>query len=122
MTLQMQRKGSLLCKQLLSLPYRANENSRLLISQDDDQVWLTFAEYDKEYEDYIRNIPPMRRKKSKKRSFLTMCEHGPWDIDNPEMMRQLGSLILALVYQHSGVDLDKLKADIVSRMKSGVKR
>ncbi|KAI0810311.1 hypothetical protein GGR55DRAFT_646127 [Xylaria sp. FL0064] len=62
---------------------------RLLISQDRDDIYLTFAEFDASYVDYIRH-------RSNTTSFLTMNEYGPFSVGNKDSMKELGELVLVL--------------------------
>ena len=50
--------------------------------------------------------------KSADDGFLTMHEFGPWRIEKRGQMRELGILILALVYQSCELDLEKMKTEL----------
>ncbi|KAI1421868.1 hypothetical protein F5Y12DRAFT_664252 [Xylaria sp. FL1777] len=72
---------------------RANKlkDERLLISQDKDEIFLTFAEFDASYVDYICHQRPDSS------SHLTMNEYGPFQVSSESAMKQLGQLVLGLV-------------------------
>ncbi|KAI1270804.1 hypothetical protein F5Y07DRAFT_405100 [Xylaria sp. FL0933] len=65
---------------------------RLIISQDRHEIFLTFAEFDEPYVNYIRH-------RAEGTSYLTMNEYGPFDIGNSEAVEYLGELILAFALQ-----------------------
>ncbi|KAK2810361.1 hypothetical protein FQN50_003092 [Emmonsiellopsis sp. PD_5] len=65
---------------------------RIMILQERHDIRLIVAEYDQDYVDYIRNSP----KPNTPLSLLRMNEYGPWDIDNPKEMEELGPILLAL--------------------------
>ncbi|KAH8812178.1 hypothetical protein F5884DRAFT_304549 [Xylogone sp. PMI_703] len=66
---------------------------RIMVSQDLDQVWVTFGEYDRAYLQYLRGAA----RDGDDQSFLTMHEYGPWDVRDENAMRNLGPLIHAIV-------------------------
>ena len=70
---------------------------RMLISQDKSEVWLTLAEFDESYVEYIRRgtIPHGDK------GFLRMQEFGPLEVNNQKHMRRLGHYILAFVLEQS---------------------
>lgn len=70
----------------------ADNNSRLLISQDRHEIYLSFAEYQEEYVKYLTNT--QRRKATP--AFLTMHQYGPWDTQNAFHMRDIGKILLAI--------------------------
>ena len=74
----------------------SNYGRRVLISQDHREVYLTFAEYDDHYGEYIRNE---NLQANRSHSFLTMNECGPLHIDDSDQMTRLGVYILALTRQ-----------------------
>ncbi len=71
---------------------------RLLISQDYDDIFLTFAEYGPAYEDYLSG------KQSKSATdaadeadFLVMHHYGPWSTGDVKQLKYLSRFILAFV-------------------------
>ncbi|KAL2863362.1 uncharacterized protein BJX67DRAFT_384681 [Aspergillus lucknowensis] len=72
----------------------------LLISQNRDEVFLIFAEYDAQYVDYVTN--PDR--KTKYKLFLTMNEFGLWRITSSRDVEEIESIILAvtLLFRRGG--------------------
>ncbi|KAJ5922915.1 hypothetical protein N7516_010618 [Penicillium verrucosum] len=88
--------------------------SRLLVSQDRHHIYLTFAEFDAGYVDYIRDTPPSPKlptrlskrpstppsqSSSAKPSFLKMNEYGPFETKNESHMDSLGQILLAFSLQ-----------------------
>ncbi|KAL2809606.1 hypothetical protein BJX63DRAFT_423673 [Aspergillus granulosus] len=72
---------------VLNLPGR-----RLHVSQDRHQIFITFAEYDGSYIQYLNNtLPP-----NSPRPFLKMHEFGPWDTKNRSDMENIGSILLVI--------------------------
>lgn len=67
-----------------------NDFSRLLISQDKDEVCLTFGTYDADYLNYLRDP------KAKNKGFLKMKACGPWDVSNHFEMETLAQVLVAL--------------------------
>ncbi|RFU24864.1 hypothetical protein B7463_g11473, partial [Scytalidium lignicola] len=66
-----------------------NPERRPIVSQDRDQIFVTFAGYDANYLRYLGGDPgPV--------SFLTMHEFGSWDIRNPDHMNFFGALVVAI--------------------------
>ncbi|KAI0435027.1 hypothetical protein F5Y09DRAFT_158661 [Xylaria sp. FL1042] len=72
------------------------KDRRLLISQDRDEIYLTFAEFDADYVDYVCHKPIDPHEPRRPRSFLTMTEYGPFDVGNRKAMKKLGELVLGL--------------------------
>ncbi|KAJ8128154.1 hypothetical protein O1611_g5484 [Lasiodiplodia mahajangana] len=68
---------------------------RLLISQDACEIYLTFAEFDADYVDYVCG------KLMETKSFLEMNEFGPFDTKHRGQMRELGRLLLAFTIDES---------------------
>lgn len=70
----------------------ANRNfkyRRALVSQDRDENFVTFAEYDHRYLSYLKGEQgPI--------SFLTLHEFGPWNIQDAQAMGFVGTLALAI--------------------------
>lgn len=65
---------------------------RIHVSQDRQEIFLTFAEYDDDYLAYLNDKTP----RSTAPSFLTMHQYGPWDTENPSDMAKLGPILLAI--------------------------
>lgn len=70
--------------------------SRLLISQDCFEIYLTVASYDS---DYVKYLQGNEQATLGEPSFMIMKQYGPWDIKNYRHMDQLGALILAFTLQ-----------------------
>lgn len=84
------------------------------MSQDRSDVYLTFAEYDKRYEAYIRDNNANQN--TAERSFLRMNQVGPYYTDNMSHMRALGQIILAFTLQCSeGEGKPKSDDDVFGR-------
>ena len=77
---------------------RINQYRRLLISQDNCEIYLTFAEYDTTYVEYLRDAKPSQ---CGTRSFMVMNEFGPWDTNNCRHMKHLSRIVLAFTIQQS---------------------
>ena len=75
----------------------------MLISQDNHEIYLTFAEYDAAYVEYLRDNSSQDSSKTAKRppSFMRMNQFGPWDTTISEHMKQLGHIVLAFTIQQS---------------------
>ncbi|KAJ5213232.1 hypothetical protein N7449_000401 [Penicillium cf. viridicatum] len=71
----------------LNLPGR-----RLHISQDRHQIFITFAEYDESYIQYLHNTLPPKSP----RPFLKMHEFGPWNTMARSDMEDIGGILLAI--------------------------
>jgi hypothetical protein len=66
--------------------------SRVHVSQDRHQIFITFAEYDSSYVKYLNNkLPP-----NSARPFLRMYEFGPWNTMVRSDMEGLGGILLAI--------------------------
>ncbi|KAI9696168.1 MAG: hypothetical protein M1820_008236 [Bogoriella megaspora] len=72
-----------------------NEHMRLLISQDRHEVYLSFAEFDSDYIDYILG------QNTEKLSFLRIREFGPFEVQTAEHMEKLSRLVLAYMFKVS---------------------
>lgn len=77
-------------------------NSRLLVSQDRENIYLTFAEFNSSYVHYIRETTPgpnvstpRGKKPSTGSNFLKMNEYGPFNIGKDNHMDSLGHILLA---------------------------
>ncbi|KIX04749.1 uncharacterized protein Z518_05619 [Rhinocladiella mackenziei CBS 650.93] len=79
--------------------------TRLLVSQDRHQIFLTFATFDKSYVAYVSgNLKAKVRQSngSDSNPFLKMNEFGPFDTKSESHMRCLGYYILAFTLQECG--------------------
>jgi len=77
-----------------------------LVSQDKDQIFLTFATFNKEYVDYVLGNLTVEVRPSKGSNpgpFLRMNEFGPFLTDSKSHMKCLGYYILAFVLQERGM-------------------
>ena len=80
---------------------------RLLVSQDHNEIYLIFAEYDEVYVQYVTdpNSPDpdiLPRPKSKKPpGFLRMYEFGPFETVNKTDMQAFARIILAYALQQA---------------------
>ncbi|KAI9768725.1 MAG: hypothetical protein M1840_004720 [Geoglossum simile] len=72
---------------------------RLLISQNHKEIYLTFAEYGTEYEEYVKGINHDTTGNRETLSFLTMNRYGPWDVGEKPHMIDLAVVILGFVIQ-----------------------
>lgn len=63
-----------------------------MVSQNADEVYLTFGKEDPGYHEYLDSGNVARGQDP----FLRMQSYGPWRIRNPAHMRQLGIAILLL--------------------------
>ena len=102
----------------------SNCGRRALVSQDHQEIYLTFAEYDEQYVEYIRD-EHLTTKKS--HSFLTMNEFGPLYINNHQHMMRLGIYILALTHQQflteeNFTDLESTSKDVGKPSATGGKK
>ena len=82
------------------------DRRRILVSQDRDEIYVTFATYDESYIEYIlqgeKKVNPLRKAVKnitgdKESSFLTMHEYGPFITNAPNHMRYFGWLILIIM-------------------------
>ncbi|PLB55575.1 hypothetical protein P170DRAFT_484535 [Aspergillus steynii IBT 23096] len=70
---------------------RPGRCSRLHVSQDRHEIFITFAEYDKEYIKYLNDDSD-----TDDLHFLTLHQFGPWNTTSPARMRDLGKFLLAI--------------------------
>lgn len=73
-------------------PIHTEATSRIHLSQDRDEIFITVAEYDSDYIAYLTKksadqSPP---------SLLTMHQLGPWNVRSQSDMSQLGPILLAI--------------------------
>lgn len=68
---------------------------RLLVSQDRHEIYVTIAEFDADYINYICG------RESINRSFLNMQDYGPFRTDKRNHMSAFGHLILAFTIDES---------------------
>lgn len=73
-------------------PNQASNNSRLIVSQDRHQIFVTFASCPQAYFSYIDR----ENREATNDAFLTMQRFGPWRIDNHQDMRHFAQLIVAI--------------------------
>ena len=66
-----------------------SHHSRVLVSQDRHEIYITIANYDDSYARYVAGL-------SETDSFLKMDEYGPFDISEHRHMFYLGRIMLAL--------------------------
>lgn len=95
--------------------------SRLLVSQDRESIYVTFAEFNSSYVRYIRESPPVPNlsnpldNKSTGTSFLKMNEYGPFDIGTDNHMSSLGLILLAFCIgacETSGIAFEDTEAQL----------
>lgn len=79
---------------------------RLLVSQDSNEIYLTVAEFESTYRNYLLFED---QDESIERSFMTMYQYGPWNITFKEHMEQLGKLLLAFTLRFSQSRNDPFK-------------
>ena len=79
---------------LLYLIRSADGLRRLLISQDYTEIYLTIAEFEPAYKEYVCGN---RHSKVSPLSLMTMSQYGPWETWRSDHMAQLGKLVLALL-------------------------
>ncbi|KAI0808758.1 hypothetical protein GGR55DRAFT_650718 [Xylaria sp. FL0064] len=72
-------------------PRTQGQSRRLLISQDRDEIFLTFGQFDKNYVDYICH----KTKDVRVTSPLVMYEFGPFDVGEKTDMRVVREIVLA---------------------------
>ena len=87
--------------------------SRLPISQDRRQTFITFAECDESYIQYLNNTLPSKSP----RLFLKMFEFGPWNTMVRSDMEDIGGILLAIALRaYSDANPSKLSSN---KQKSG---
>lgn len=64
------------------------------MSQNRHEIYLTIAEYDDAYVEYLHN------KNKDTKSMMKMNEFGPWLVDNKSHMRDFAGIMLAFTLQH----------------------
>lgn len=81
---------------------------RLLVSQDSTEIYLTVAEFEPAYKEYI-----CREQQSKTLgpSFMTMNQYGPWNTLRADHMGQLGKLLLAFTLRCHETKVDTLRSE-----------
>ncbi|OGM39915.1 hypothetical protein ABOM_011311 [Aspergillus bombycis] len=75
--------------------------SRILVSQDRHEIYLTFAEYGENYVRYLNNT----QGNDEAPGFLTMHGFGPWDTGRVGDMEDLGRILLAIALRAERGDL-----------------
>jgi hypothetical protein len=63
---------------------------RILLSQDDTDVYVTFAEYDDDWLKYLRTG------KLRTLSLLTMNQYGPYSLGDADVVQDLAEILLAI--------------------------
>ncbi|KXG53992.1 uncharacterized protein PGRI_010420 [Penicillium griseofulvum] len=87
--------------------------SRLHVSQDRHQIFITFAEYDSRYIQYLNNTLPPKSP----RPFLKMHEFGPWNTMDRGELENIGGILLAIALRaYSDANLGKA---FTNKQKSG---
>ncbi|CAI7653386.1 unnamed protein product [Penicillium viridicatum] len=66
---------------------------RLLVSQDNHEIFLTIAGYDHQYLAYLKNGD------ASSDPWLTMQTYGPWSIAHPSHMENLATIILCVAFE-----------------------
>ncbi|KAJ5427083.1 hypothetical protein N7465_002153 [Penicillium sp. CMV-2018d] len=74
---------------------------RLLVSQDNHEIFLTIAEYDPEYVRYLKGefFEASNFGGRSTKPFLKMQEYGPWDITVPNDMEYLAEIVLGVALE-----------------------
>ena len=80
-------------KTALSGAILTNLNRRLLVSQDNHEIFLTIAGYDDGYLAYLKNGDASSDPR------LTMQTYGPWSITHPSHMENLATIILCVAFE-----------------------
>lgn len=87
---------------MLTSPYR-----RIIVSQARGEIYITIANYDQEYLNYLQGrINP--RRCGGEESFLRMTEYGPWKINSRSNMHHFAQVIMALCLQVTD-DINQLR-------------
>lgn len=91
--------AKLLLPQISTLAKKGLRRTRLIISQDHEDIYLTFAEYPEAYKAYITGNRDALDKPGHG-PFLVMNQYGPWRTSIKRHMEHLGPIILAFtIYQ-----------------------
>ncbi|KAJ5920350.1 hypothetical protein N7516_011208 [Penicillium verrucosum] len=69
---------------------------RLLVSQDNHEIFLTIANYDSRYLAYLKNEETPLGSDG---PFLRMNTYGPWNIGYPTHMKELATFILCVAFE-----------------------
>lgn len=80
---------------------RAHSNAtdrRLLVSQDRHEIYLTFAEFDRSYVDYLAGQDNGKNAKGSP-SLMKMKTYGPYEITRHTHMKVLGEFLLGWTIQ-----------------------
>ncbi|KAL9110950.1 MAG: hypothetical protein Q9227_004565 [Pyrenula ochraceoflavens] len=75
----------------------ANVFSRMIISQDHFEIYITIAEYGWDFVRFIQTIDPKRTIPSNQDASMTMREFGPFLIHDGENMAEFAAIILAYI-------------------------
>ncbi|CAG8895156.1 unnamed protein product [Penicillium egyptiacum] len=81
---------------------------RMLVSQDNHEIWLTLAQYDKEYAQYLKQEPPTPTRQDPGPSqrplhFMRMREYGPWKIQGAINMRDSAKILVRWAFEATDV-------------------
>ncbi|KAI0098803.1 hypothetical protein GGR51DRAFT_537491 [Nemania sp. FL0031] len=82
-------------RELEDMRANSKKSYRLIISQDRHEIFLTFAEFDAAYCDYIRH----KNQTVDVESYLVMNEYGPFNTGSRTEIKYLGELVLAFSLQ-----------------------
>ncbi|RDW84141.1 uncharacterized protein DSM5745_04467 [Aspergillus mulundensis] len=86
---------------------RLNERGRRIhLCQDRHEVFILYAEYTEKYLEYLRT--GAGAKSDDPETFLTMHEFGPWDTTDPDRMKHLAPIVVAIAMRAA----DDLKASL----------
>lgn len=70
----------------MSLANQLLHSSRMLISQDRHEIFVTLANYGRDYVDYLQNP-------GSNQAYMEMQEYGPYPTDSASNMRELAKII-----------------------------
>lgn len=84
---------------ILSMCMHWSNDSRLHVSQDRNEIYITIAEYGQNYLHYLKNT--LRRGQDP--GFLTMRQFGPWNTETLTDMTRLGPILLAIALRAKSV-------------------
>lgn len=87
-----------------------HNNRRFIISQDRHEVFVTVAEYNQNYLEYLRNTEPSSPEDSS--SFLTMNQYGPWNISSKSSVKEIGTILLATTLRAEKEIKEEIKEEI----------
>lgn len=70
-----------------------NWHSRVLVSKNGYEIWITFARYDNTWADYLDGRGGGGTRQP---SLMTMQRYGPYDIGNRRQVLQVSTILLAI--------------------------